>query len=240
MLVQEMSRVPVRAQFDRFTIDSESRQLVGDGISIHLSPKAFDLLCLLVAARPNAVAKEDLHARIWPGIFVVDANLSVLVAEIRRALGDAAHVPKFIRTVHRHGYAFCAEATDLKPGIAGRTGESTPKAWLVWKERVLVLAEGENVIGRDPGCKVWLDVPGVSRRHARVDVSGDVAVVEDLGSKNGTFVADTPVLAPRPLQDGETLQIGPVEVQFRVWSGTNAKGTERITRGNSPPSQLDS
>ena len=240
MLVQEMSGVPVRAQFDKFTIDSESRQLAGDGIPIHVSPKAFDLLCVLIAARPNAVSKGDLHARIWPGTFVVDANLSVLVAEIRRALGDDAHVPKFIRTVHRHGYAFSGEAMDLRPALAGRAGESTPKAWLVWKERVLVLAEGENVIGRDPGCNVWLDVPGVSRRHARVVVSGDVVVVEDLGSKNGTLVADTPVLSPRPLDDGEMLQIGPVEVQFRLWSDTSAKGTERITRVNSPPTHLDS
>ena len=206
---------------------------MGDGIAIHLSPKAFDLLCLLIAARPGAVAKEDLHARIWPGIFVVDANLTVLVAEIRRALGDAAHLPQFIRTVHRHGYAFCAEATELRPGIPGRTSASSPKAWLVWKEQVLLLAEGENVIGRDPSCNVWLDVPGVSRRHARVVVSGDVVVVEDLGSKNGTFVADIPVLASRPLHDAEMLQIGPVEVQFRLWSESNAKGTVPIERGNS-------
>ena len=235
-----MSGAPVRARFDRFTIDSESRQLTGDGGDLHLSPKAFDLLCVLIAARPNAVAKDDLHARIWPGIFVVDANLSVLVAEIRRALGDAAHVPRFIRTVHRHGYAFCGEATDLAPAAGSRGGESTPKAWLVWKERVLLLVEGENVIGRDPGCSVWLDVPGVSRRHARALVSGDSVIVEDLGSKNGTFVADAPVLAPRPLHDGEILHVGPVEVQFRLWSDAKAKGTERITRENSPPTQLGS
>lgn len=226
-----MSAVSVRARFDRFTIDSESRQLLGDGAAIHLSPKAFDLLCLLIAARPNAVAKDDLHARIWPGIFVVDANLSVLVAEIRRALGDAAHVPRFIRTVHRHGYAFCAEATDLSPGPAGRAGASPPKVWLVWKERVLLLAEGENVIGRDPGCSVWIDVAGVSRRHARLMVSGDVVVIEDLGSKNGTFVADNPVSAPQPLHDGEMLRIGPVDMEFRLWSEANAKGTVRMTRG---------
>jgi DNA-binding winged helix-turn-helix (wHTH) protein len=230
--------VPVRAQFDRFTIDSESRQLVGDGIPIHLSPKAFDLLCLLIAARPNALSKADLHARIWPGVFVVDANLSVLVAEIRRALGDEAHLPKFVRTVHRHGYAFCAQATDLEAGH-GRTPGSPPKAWLVWKERVLLLAEGENVIGRDPRCDVWLDVPGVSRRHARVLVSGDVVTVEDLGSKNGTYVADTPVVEPRPLHDGEMLQVGPVDVQFRVWLDANAKGTVRIARGEPLSTHLD-
>ena len=59
----------VRVRFDRFTIDSDSRQLIEDGGAIHVSPKAFDLLCLLIAARPNALSKEDLHARIWPGVF---------------------------------------------------------------------------------------------------------------------------------------------------------------------------
>ena len=228
----------VRARFDRFTIDSESRQLTGDGVAVHLSPKAFDLLCLLIAARPNAISKDDLHARIWPGVFVVDANLTVLVAEIRRALSDSAHDPKFIRTVHRHGYAFCADAADLRPPSADRASDSTPKAWLLWKERVLLLAEGENVIGRDPSSQVWLDVPGVSRRHARVVVSGDSAVVEDLGSKNGTFVADTPVSEARPLVDGEIIQIGPVDVQFRLWSHADAKGTVRIARRN--PAHHDS
>jgi DNA-binding winged helix-turn-helix (wHTH) protein len=237
-VAQEVFGVGVRARFDRFTIDSESRQLTADGVATHLSPKAFDLLCLLIAARPNAISKNDLHAHIWPGVFVVDANLSVLVAEIRRALGDSAHIPKFVRTVHRYGYAFCAEATDLGSVVAGR-GEPTRKAWLLWKERVLLLADGENIIGRDPSSHVWLDVPGVSRRHARVVVSGDAAVVEDLGSKNGTFVADTPVSGARPLHDGETIQIGPVDVQFRLWSDADPKGTVRITRG-SPPAHLDS
>jgi DNA-binding winged helix-turn-helix (wHTH) protein len=225
--------VAVRAQFDRFTIDSERRQLMGDGVNIHLSPKAFELLCLLITARPNAMSKADLHALIWPETFVVDANLSVLIAEIRRALGDDAHDPKFIRTVHRHGYAFCGEAVDQAPAIADRVSDATPKAWLVWKERVFLLAEGENVIGRDPGCNVWLDVPGVSRRHARMQVSRDAVVVEDLGSKNGTFVAETSASAPRTIHDGETLSIGPVEVQFRLWSEAKAKGTVRITRGSS-------
>src|ERR1044072_7867822 len=128
-----MSGVPVRARFDRFTVDSESRQLAGDGSTIHVSPKAFDLLCLLIAARPNAMTKADLHARIWPGVFVVDANLSLLVAEICRAWGDAAHESRFIRAVHRHGYAFCGAATDLTPSTAVPAGDAIPKAWLVWK-----------------------------------------------------------------------------------------------------------
>lgn len=222
-------------RFDRFTLDSDRRQLVGDCGAIHLSPKAFDLLAVLVASRPNAVAKEELHARIWPGIFVTDANLSVLVAEIRRALDDRAQQPRYIRTVHRHGYAFCAEAFDLSPAGPGRSADSGRKAWLVWKEHVLLLSEGENVIGRDPNCSVWLDVAGVSRRHARLVVSGDEVVVEDLGSKNGTCVGETPIVGSRPLQDGEVLLIGPAEVQFRLWSDGSAKGTERIVRRDEAP-----
>ena len=222
----------VRVRFDTFLIDSESRQLVSDGGAIHLSPKAFDLLCVLIAARPSALAKEELHARIWPGVFVTDANLTVLVAEIRRALGDAAQQPRFIRTVHRHGYAFCSAAADLPP-VASSARGSGRKAWLVWKDHVLVLSEGENVIGRDPNCHVWLDVGGVSRRHARLVVEGDSVVVEDLGSKNGTSVAGSPIAGARPLQDGEMLQIGPAELQFRLWSDASAKGTERIERGAS-------
>jgi DNA-binding winged helix-turn-helix (wHTH) protein len=225
----------VRARFEGFTIDSESRQLLRDGAAVHLSPKAFDLLCLLVAARPNAISKTDLHARIWPGVFVVDANLSVLVAEIRRALGDAAQVPRFVRTVHRHGYAFCANAADLSP--AGRGEASSPRAWLLWNERVLLLGEGENLIGRDPGCAVWLDVPGVSRRHARIVVAGDKVHIEDLGSKNGTFIDDAAVAAAQPLADADVVQIGPVELQFRLWSAASTKGTVRIARGKTAPAK---
>ena len=63
-------------------------------------------------------------------------------------------------------------------------------------------AEGENVIGRDPRSSVWVDASGVSRRHARILVSGDAVTLEDLGSKNGTFVgarAVTDSLTPRKL-----------------------------------------
>ena len=227
----------MKVQFAGFTIDPGTRQLLRDGSECHLPPKAFDLLWSLIERRPGVVEKTDLHARLWPGTFVVDGSLNVLIGQIRRAIGDDPQRPRFVRTVHGVGYAFCGDAV-AAPAQAAAAGQT--RCWLTRGGKTHGLAEGENVIGRDPGCNVWLDVPGVSRRHAQVVVSGDVVVVEDLGSRNGTFVADTPVLAPRPLHDGEMLHIGPVEVQFRLWSGANAKGTERIARGNSPSTQLDS
>ena len=217
----------MRVQFGDITLDSDSRQLVRGGAAIHVSPKAFDLLCHLVERRPSAVTKDQLFELIWPGTFVVEANLTVLVTELRRALGDDPHTPRFIRTVHKHGYAFCHEATE----IASRPTAGDPlRVWLLWNDRVLPLAEGENVIGRDPSCGVWLDQPGVSRRHARVTVTGEAAQIEDLGSTNGTFVSEIAVAGPHRLRDADVIQVGSVDLKYRSWSSSKPVATERIRR----------
>jgi DNA-binding winged helix-turn-helix (wHTH) protein len=217
----------MRVQFGDITLDSDSRQLVRGSKAVHLSPKAFDLLCHLVERRPQAVSKHQLFELIWPGTFVVEANLTVLVTELRRALGDDAHTPRFIRTVHKHGYAFCGEATEIAPSPPVR---DALRVWLLWNDRVLPLVEGENVIGRDPSCGVWLDQPGVSRRHARVVVTNDVARIEDLGSTNGTFVSEVPIAGPHPLRDADIIQIGSVDLKYRSWSPSRPVATERIRR----------
>jgi DNA-binding winged helix-turn-helix (wHTH) protein len=217
----------VIAKFGDFTLDSDSRQLTRGREPLHLSRKAFDALCVLLERRPNAVTKEELHARLWPGTFVVDANLSVAIAEIRRALDDDAQAPRFIRTVHRIGYAFCWDA----PGTAReKAGDADRRAWLVWNDRVLRLGEGENVIGRDPECQVWLDVRGVSRRHACIRVIGEAATIEDLGSKNGTSVNDSPVGPAQPLSDGDSLRLGGATLGFRMSSSANATETIRLEK----------
>ena len=217
----------MRVQFGDITLDSASRQLVRGGTAIHLSPKAFDLLCHLVERRPSAVGKDQLFELIWPGTFVVEANLTVLVTELRRALGDDAHTPRFIRTVHKHGYAFCGEVTEIASRPPAR---DVLRVWLLWNDRVLPLAEGENVIGRDPSCGVWLDQPGVSRRHARVVVTDDVAEIEDLGSTNGTCVGKTAIKGPHQLRDADIIQVGSVDLKYRSWSPSSPVETERIRR----------
>ena len=217
----------MRVQFGEFLIDSDSRQLLRRQEPLHVSRKAFDGLCVLLDRRPNAVTKEELHARLWPGTFVADANLSVMIAEIRRVLGDDPQSPRFIRTVHRIGYAFCGESG--VPGAQGG-GEAPPRVWLAWNDRVLALAEGENLIGREPDCAIWLDVSGVSRRHARITVQGGVATIEDVGSKNGTTVGESSVTEPRRLVDGDRIRIGSVALTFRTPSGASVTETVRLAR----------
>jgi DNA-binding winged helix-turn-helix (wHTH) protein len=219
----------VKSRFGRFTIDPDTRQLLRDGAEIHLSPKAFDVLWTLIQRRPNVIEKTELHARIWPDTYVVDANLNVLIGEIRRALGDKPHKPEFIRTVHGVGYAFCGAAVNVQEAPAA---PGALLCWVVWKERTFPLSEGDNVIGRDPGCSVWLDAPGVSRRHARIriDSSNRRVALDDLGSTNGTLVRRRRIQGDVTLNDGDPITIGTVDLTIRLWSPDKAPATKRIRR----------
>jgi pSer/pThr/pTyr-binding forkhead associated (FHA) protein len=78
------------------------------------------------------------------------------------------------------------------------------------------LTDGDNLIGRDPLATVLLDVAGVSRRHARIVVRDGAAVLEDLGSKNGTQVEDLPVKGKVVLHDGNSIQVGPATVIYHA------------------------
>ena len=207
----------MKIRFGPCVLDLDTRQLLRNGKEIHLTPKAYALLEILVSDRPKVVSKADLQQRLWPDTFVVEANLSALVAEIRTALGDRAQAPQFIRTVHGFGYAFCAEAT-LAP-IAPRPrapGTQSPSCWLEWGKRRFPLTHGEHVIGRDPDVDIKLDGSTVSRRHARLIVTSEGASLEDFGSKNGTFHDGSRVHSPVRLADGDDIRIGSVLVTFHA------------------------
>jgi len=206
--------VAVRIRFGPFILDLDTRQLTEDGREVHLAPKAFDLLAALVQDRPVVLSKKVLMERLWPGTFVAEANLSNLVAEIREALVDRARAPLFIRTVHRFGYAFCGDATPL-PVRRGLTADR-PTCWLEWDKRRFPLSTGTHLIGRDADAAVRLEGSTVSRRHAHVVVTGDRSALDDLGSKNGTFLGGVRVTSPVPLADGDEIHIGSVLVTFRV------------------------
>jgi DNA-binding winged helix-turn-helix (wHTH) protein len=214
----------VQVQFGPFVLDVDSRQLMQGRRDLHLTPKAFDLLAALVANRPKALSKSDLHQRLWPGTFVADANLANLIAEVRQTLGDQAQTPLYIRTVHRFGYAFCADATTL--GDERGAEDRRAQCWLRYGQRQFPLVVGTNVIGRDPDVEVMLDTSTVSRRHAQVVVTPEGATLEDLGSKNGTFLGDERIRSPVALADGATIGLGSLVVTYHVRHSLDATETE--------------
>jgi DNA-binding winged helix-turn-helix (wHTH) protein len=203
----------MRFRFGDCLFDGHTRELHRGGQLVHLPPKVFALLEILLAERPGAVSKDKLMTSLWPGVFVSDGNLARLVAELRDAIGDDAQAPRFVRTVARFGYAFHGEAAAESEPIAPPSGR-TPYA-LIWGEREIPLAEGENVLGRDPAADVAVDDVSVSRHHARIVIEGFAAKLEDLGSKNGTYLRDRRLGASALLRDGDAIRLGVVSLVFR-------------------------
>jgi len=201
----------VNVRFGPFELDVERRQLYRGSDDIHLTPKAFDLLALLVAEAPRVVRKDELHQRLWPGTFVADATLVGLVKEVRRALEDRDAGSPLIRTAHGVGYAFAGTIER-----ASAKAPSTISRWLVLGRRRIPLADGEHVIGRDPGVAIHVESPDVSRRHALIVVSEGGVMIEDLSSKNGTTLNETPVTERLTLHDGDRIRLGPTVIVFRV------------------------
>jgi DNA-binding winged helix-turn-helix (wHTH) protein len=206
-------RETVRFRIGDCVFNRESRELSRAGRPVPLSPKAYLLLDLLLARRPKAFSKAELHDALWPDTFVVETNLANLVAELRAALGEKGRRSRFIRTVHGFGYAFSGEAVEEDP--KDRQGGASGVA-LIADERTFALANGENVLGRDPAAEVFLDDTAVSRRHARITVRGSQATLEDLGSKNGTFLGGKPVTAPALLRDADAILLGSVLLTVRL------------------------
>jgi len=207
----------MRLRLGDLTFDPEARQLLRDGEDVHLSPKAFELLKLLVDARPRALSKKELHERLWPDTFVSETNLATLAAEVREALHDNPRQPRFIRTAHRFGYAFCGGAADEL--AVDPAGGATAFCWLIKDGRRLPLHPGENILGRDADDGIRLESPTVSRRHARIVVADGGATLQDLGSKNGTHLRGDVVAGAVALTDGDEIRVGSVVLRFRTASG---------------------
>jgi DNA-binding winged helix-turn-helix (wHTH) protein len=200
--------IPGVARFGAFELDAARHQLSRGGCEVHITPKAFELLTVLIEAAPRVVPKGELHQRLWPTTFVSDATLVGLVKELRRALDDHDPAAPLIRTVQRIGYSFCSSVARAGPQLTGVWH------WILVDDRRIALNQGENTIGRDPHAVVWLDSPSVSRRHARIVVKDSRAVLEDVGSKNGTSVGAEPLKGQHELRDGDRLTFGKVQAIF--------------------------
>ena len=193
----------MRARIGELVFDGPARQLTFRGGAVHLSPKAWQLLEILLESHPHAVARQDLFDRIWPDVVVLEANLANLVAELRAALVSSGGDPGLIRTIARFGYGLAGEVVRDELGPA--TG------LCLWTSTGPVpLHPGPNLLGRDPTAVVRIHDPRVSRRHAEILVGPDRVTILDLASHNGTFVDGKRVTGAVEIHDGERIDLGPV------------------------------
>lgn len=171
--------------------------------TVQLELKLMEVLVHLAGRAGELVSKRELIDAVWQVEVISDGTLTRAVALLRKALGDDARNPRFIETIPKRGYRIIApvesldeaHSTDLQFKLEGPEGE-------------IPLAEGENLIGRDPDAKVRVDIGGVSRRHAMIVVDGSDVTLEDLGSKNGTYLRGRRIKQPKRLDHGDEIRIG--------------------------------
>ena len=217
----------MRVVFGACEFDTLRHALLRHGRPTPLSPRAFRLLEILLDRRPDVVAKNELLESLWPETFVSDAGLHNLVAEVRAAIGDTPRAAQFIRTVPRFGYAFHGEARPAPATAVDAAERALLGPHLISRRREWRLSEGPNDVGRDRDCAVSIDSPSVSRRHARVVVTSGAATIEDLGSKNGTYVNKRRVGDAVALEDGDQMRVGSVTMVFRSVGALPSTMTQR-------------
>ena len=103
--------------FGPFRLDPRGRTLSRDGVDVALGARSLDILCMLTAARGNLVTKDELMARVWPGLAVEDNTIQVHVSALRKALGEDASGRRYILTVPGRGYRFIAEFAETGPAL---------------------------------------------------------------------------------------------------------------------------
>lgn len=221
----------MRLLFGDCTFDRDRRELTRHGTVVHAGPKLLGLLELLIDARPRALTKDEIHKTLWVGTFVSDGTLTSLVAELRDAIGDEARAPHFVRTIHGYGYNFCGEvALEARP-------EADPQPAAVCRiflgDREVGLPPGVHILGRSGDAGIFVDDVGVSRQHARITVGDAGAILEDLGSKNGTMLNGRAIEGPTPLADGAAIVLGTRTLRFRMF--TAGGSTDTVTRQTEEP-----
>lgn len=201
-------------RFGEFELDADARELRRDGRPVHLTRKALELLQVLIDHRPQAIPKSVIHDRLWPSTFVAESNLTSLMSELRTALGDPARTPRFLRTVHGFGYAFCGPAE----GAPATPPAPREQVWffVVQAGRDIRLRDGENVLGREPDAAVRFESARISRVHAVIRVGGGEAWIADRGSRNGTRVNERMVRGPQRLKDGDRIRVADEELRVKV------------------------
>ncbi len=230
--------VDVSFRVGGWSVEPKLNRLSRDKVCIQIRPRLMDVLSFLAEHQGEVVSKDAVIAAIWAKPFLAESVLSRSIAELRRNLGDDARQPCFIETITKRGYRLIApvEFAGARPSEPGSPERSEParepsslgkrSCGLCWGEQEIPLEEGENVIGRTSEAAVRISSARVSRRHARIVVTGGRAVLEDLGSKNGTYLRGQRVRRPVELVDGDEICFGRDVMVFRFCypAGTTMTG----------------
>jgi DNA-binding winged helix-turn-helix (wHTH) protein len=219
-------------------VEPQLNRVSNGGLSVRLEPKAMEVLLCLAENQGRVVSRRDLVDTVWSTEFISDSSLTHAIADLRRALADDARAPQVIETIPKRGYRLVARTWSV--GTQWRTdrrldGHPRPLAVVVGNEarletRIefeesdhhLVIGDQEIpltrptiVFGRGQEADIQFRGPEVSRRHARLLVGTSEAVIEDLGSKNGTNVNNRRIDGAQRLLSGDVIGIAATTMFYR-------------------------
>src|SRR5216110_1521055 len=120
--------------FSTYRVDESERLLLRGDEVVPLTPKAFEMLLVLVESRGHVLTKEELMKRVWPDTIVEEANLSHNIYKLREALGKGRNGEKYIETVPRRGYRFVAKVTKRQDRGADLIVEEHSRAHIIVEE----------------------------------------------------------------------------------------------------------
>lgn len=215
-------------RFAEFELDVGGYVLRRPDGPLRLEKLPMEVLILLVQRAGTLVQRSEIQAMFWrPDVYVEhDSAINTAVRKIRRTLGDDADNPRFVETVVGKGYRFIAPVqSDANPQAQpsanhDRSSARWPRGFPSYSatrgRQEFILEAGDTVFGRDPAAGVYVDHPSVSRRHACLSIGSQGAVLEDLKSRNGTFVNGRRIDGPTNIGHGALIGLGPITLTFIV------------------------
>jgi DNA-binding winged helix-turn-helix (wHTH) protein len=240
MFAETIDRCADAASFklDDWLVEPRLNRVSNGEISVHLEPKTMAVLVCLADRAGDVVSRRELVDRVWAAEFISDSSLTHAVADLRRALEDDARAPRIIETIPKRGYRLIPQTRETTPQREtnrGSDGVAQPLAVIVGNEarlgshirsedsdhhllvgdQEIPLTRSSVVFGRGLEADIQFRVPEVSRLHARLDVGANEAVLEDLGSKNGTHVNSRRIDGALRLLSGDSIGIASTEMVYR-------------------------
>ena len=200
-------------RLDEWMVEPSANTVSRGAERVRVPPRVMEVLLCLVAGHGRVVSQRELIDSVWQEQFVSVAALTRCIAILRKILGDEAAQPRYVENIPRRGYRLVIRPEPLTEPPSDPPPEAS-MCRLRFGKREFVLVEGANAIGRAVDAAVRIDSSKVSRHHAQVAVSGSHATIEDLGSKNGTFVAGHRIDSVCVLEDRDQITIGPAVLVF--------------------------
>lgn len=218
-------------RFAEFELDIAAYALRHRDEPVKLERIPMEVLILLVERAGTLVERSEIQTRLWgPEVFVEhDAAINTAIRKIRHALGDDAARPRFVETVVGKGYRFIGSLESVtsllqpgEPAADGRAEHSArerplfPRYSVTAGKQEFLLNSADTVLGREPSAGVYIDHPSVSRRHARISIESQGAMLQDLGSRNGTFLNGRRIDGPAKIRHHDIIGLGPITLVFHV------------------------